>query len=60
MHMSEPLGNEKDLAFSLVLKNLTPEWGLRGIVLTGFSCRDHVDHERPGQFDGDYLFIGRL
>ena len=36
MHMAEPLGKEKDLAFPLVLKNLTPEWGLRGIVLTGF------------------------
>ncbi len=35
MNMAEPLAN-RDLAFPLVLESLTPEWGLRGIVLTGF------------------------
>jgi SSS family solute:Na+ symporter len=30
-----PLPN-KDLAFSFVLKTLSPDWGLRGIVLAGF------------------------
>ena len=34
-HMAEPL-EKNDLAFSYVLNSLTPEWGLRGIVLTGF------------------------
>ena len=35
MNMADPLNN-RDLAFPLVLEKLTPEWGLRGIVLTGF------------------------
>jgi len=35
MHMAEPLERD-DLAFSFVLDTLAPEWGLRGIVLTGF------------------------
>ena len=32
---ADPLPN-KDLAFSFVLKTLSPDWGLRGIVLAGF------------------------
>ena len=35
MHRAEPLDNS-DLAFSFALDVLTPEWGLRGIVVTGF------------------------
>ena len=35
LHMAPRL-THKDLAFPLALRELTPEWGLRGIVLTGF------------------------
>ena len=35
MHRAEPLENS-DLAFSFALDTLSPEWGLRGIVVTGF------------------------
>lgn len=35
MHRDAPLENN-DLAFSYALSTLTPEWGLRGIVVTGF------------------------
>jgi SSS family solute:Na+ symporter len=35
MHRAEPLENH-DLAFGFVLKSMSPQWGLRGIVLAGF------------------------
>ena len=35
MRRAEPLENS-DLAFSFALDTLSPEWGLRGIVVTGF------------------------
>ena len=35
MQMADPL-DKSDKAFSLALSSLAPEWGLRGIVLTGF------------------------
>ena len=35
MHMAEPLENA-DTTFPFVLANMAPDWGLRGIVLTGF------------------------
>ncbi|OHB58373.1 MAG: hypothetical protein A2Y12_01045 [Planctomycetes bacterium GWF2_42_9] len=35
MHMAEPLAN-RDMAFPFALANLTPAWGLRGIILAGF------------------------
>jgi SSS family solute:Na+ symporter len=35
LHRAEPLPSA-DLSFSFVLKTLSPQWGLRGIVLAGF------------------------
>lgn len=35
MHRAEPIENV-DLTFPFILSTLTPEWGLRGIVLAGF------------------------
>jgi len=35
MNMAEPLDN-RDKAFSFALEHLTPNWGLRGIILAGF------------------------
>jgi SSS family solute:Na+ symporter len=35
MNMAEPLNN-RDKAFSFALEHLTPNWGLRGIILAGF------------------------
>jgi solute:Na+ symporter, SSS family len=35
LHRAEPLANV-DLTFPFVLKTLSPQWGLRGIVLAGF------------------------
>ncbi|MDY0169865.1 MAG: sodium/solute symporter [Thermoguttaceae bacterium] len=35
MHMAEPLENA-DTTFPFALAHMAPEWGLRGIVLTGF------------------------
>jgi SSS family solute:Na+ symporter len=35
MHMAPPL-KEADTAFPFVLRELSPEWGIRGIVLAGF------------------------
>ncbi len=35
MHAAEPLKNQ-DLAFTFALQKLTPEWGIRGIILAGF------------------------
>lgn len=35
LHHAAPL-TDKDLAFSFTLKTLSPEWGLRGVVLAGF------------------------
>jgi SSS family solute:Na+ symporter len=35
LHRAEPLAN-LDLTFPFVLKTLSPQWGLRGIVLAGF------------------------
>lgn len=35
MKRAEPLANA-DLAFPFALQNLTPDWGVRGIVLAGF------------------------
>lgn len=37
MHKAAPLENQ-DLAFSFALKALSPDWGLRGIVLAGFAA----------------------
>jgi solute:Na+ symporter, SSS family len=35
MNMAEPLA-DKDLVFPFALRNLSPAWGLRGVILAGF------------------------
>lgn len=37
MKQAEPLANQ-DLAFPFALQNMTPAWGVRGIVLAGFAA----------------------